>query len=298
MIKTSLMKKSLKALLMLLMSSLFGIANAQVQMNFKFDTPYGKNTAVGKFAEINGAKIYYEEYGKGEPLLLIHGNGGSIESMGNQIDYFKSKYRVIVADSRGQGKSELKTDSLTYDQITKDMEGLVNQLKLDSISIIGWSDGGIVGLQMGISGKSKIKKIVAMGANLRPDSLAINSWATKDVQNLKKMIVSKIKEKDTSENWSIMKQLCGLLADQPNIAAKDLSKIKAKVLVVAGDRDVIRNEHSVEIFENIPKAQLCIMPGETHFAPASNPEVFNALANKFLSEPFKRPDSDWTKWGK
>ncbi|PIF32207.1 pimeloyl-ACP methyl ester carboxylesterase [Flavobacterium sp. 9] len=292
------MKKPIKALLLLLTSSIFGIANAQVQMNFKFDTPYGKNTAVGKFAEINGAKIYYEEYGKGEPLLLIHGNGGSIESMGNQIDYFKSKYRVIVADSRGQGKSELKTDSLTYVQITKDTEELVNRLKLDSISIIGWSDGGIVGLQMGISGKSKIKKIVAMGANLRPDSTAIYSWATKDVQNLKKMIVSKIKEKDTSENWNLMKQLAGLLIYQPTIAAKDLSKIKAKVLIIAGDRDVIRNEHSVEIFENIPKAQLCIMPGETHFAPASSPEVFNALANKFLSEPFKRPDSDWTKWGK
>lgn len=267
-------------------------------MNFKFDTPYGKNTAVGKFAEINGAKIYYEEYGKGEPLLLIHGNGGNIESMGNQIDYFKSKYRVIVADNRGQGKSELKTDSLTYVQITKDIEGLVNQLKLDSISIIGWSDGGIVGLQMGISGKSKIKKIVAMGANLRPDSSAVNSWATKDVENMKKRIVSKIKEKDTSENWNLQKQLAGLLVDQPNIVTKDLSKIKAKVLIIAGDKDIIKNEHSVEIFENIPKAQLCIMPGETHFAPASNPEVFNALVNKFLSEPFKRPDSDWTKWGK
>jgi pimeloyl-ACP methyl ester carboxylesterase len=292
------MKKSIKVLLLLLISSLFGMANAQVQMNFKFDTPYGKNTAVGKFAEINGAKIYYEEYGKGEPLLLIHGNGGSIESMGNQIDYFKSKYRVIAADNRGQGKSELKTDSLTFVQITKDTEELVNRLKLDSISIIGWSDGGIVALQMGISGKSKIKKIVAMGANLRPDSTAINSWAVKDVQNLRKMIVSKIKEKDTSENWNLMKQISGLLADQPNIVVKDLSKIKAKVLVIAGDRDVIRNEHTVEIFENIPKAQLCIMPGETHFAPASSPEVFNALANKFLSEPFKRPDSDWTKWGK
>jgi pimeloyl-ACP methyl ester carboxylesterase len=292
------MKQTFKALLMLLTSSLFGIVHAQVQMNFKFDTPYGKNTAIGKFAELNGAKIYYEEYGKGEPLLLIHGNGGSIESMGNQIDYFKSKYRVIAADSRGQGKSELKTDSLTYVQITKDTEALVNHLKLDSISIIGWSDGGIVGLQMGISGKSKIKKIIAMGANLRPDSTAIYSWAAKDVQNLKKMIASKIKEKDTNENWNLMKQLCGLLTDQPSIAAKDLSKIKAKVLVIAGDRDVIRNEHTVEIFENIPKAQLCIMPGETHFAPASSPELFNALANKFLSEPFKRPDSDWTKWGK
>ncbi|MNE16665.1 AB hydrolase superfamily protein YdjP [compost metagenome] len=274
------------------------IANAQVQMNFKFDTPYGKNSAVGKFVELNGAKIYYEEYGKGEPLLLIHGNNGSIESMGNQIDYFKSKYRVIALDSRGHGKSELKTDSLTFVQMTKDTEALVNHLKLDSISIIGWSDGGIVGLQMGISGKSKIKKIVAMGANLRPDSTAIYSWAVKGLQNERKLFSTKIKEKDTSENWNLLKQISGLLADQPNIVAKDLSKIKAKVLVIAGDRDVIRNEHTVEIFENIPKGQLCIMPGETHFAPASSPEVFNAIANKFLSEPFKRPDSDFTKWGK
>jgi len=187
---------------------------------------------------------------------------------------------------------------LTYVQITKDTEALVNHLKLDSISIIGWSDGGIVGLQMGISGKIKIKKIVAMGANLRPDSTAIYSWAVKDVQNMKKRVALKIKEKDTSENWNVLKQLAGLLVDQPSIATKDLSKIKAKVLVIGGDKDVIKNEHTVEIFENIPKAQLCIMPGETHFAPASSPEVFNALANKFLSEPFKRPDSDWTKWGK
>ncbi|MFC0781166.1 alpha/beta fold hydrolase [Flavobacterium sp. HJSW_4] len=292
------MKKPMKLLLLFLASLSFGIANAQVQMNFKFDTPYGNNAAVGKFATINGAKIYYEEYGKGEPLLLIHGNNGSIEAMGNQIDYFKKKYRVIAADSRGHGKSELKTDSLTFVQITKDIEGLVNQLKLDSISVIGWSDGGIVALQMGISGKSKMKKIVAMGANLRPDSTAVNSWVIKDLQSMRKMFLSKIKEKDTSENWGLMKQRSGLVAYQPNIPSKDLSKIKAKVLVIGGDKDIIRNEHTVEIFENIPKAQLCIMPGETHFAPASSPEVFNAIANKFLSEPFKRPDSDWTKWGK
>lgn len=292
------MKKPIKLLMLVLAYSVCVIANAQVQMNFKFDTPYGNNAAVGKFVELNGAKIYYEEYGKGEPLLLIHGNSGSIETMGNQIDYFKNKYRVIAVDSRGQGKSELKTDSLTYVQITKDMETLVNQLKLDSISIIGWSDGGIVGLQMGISGKSKIKKIVTMGANLRPDTTAVNSWALKEAQNLRKMAISKIKEKDTSQNWILLKQLTGLTVNQPNIQTKDLSKIKAKVLVIAGDKDVIRNEHTVEIFENIPKAQLCIMPGETHFAPASSPEVFNAIANKFLSEPFKRPDSDFTKWDK
>tara|TARA_R110002110_G_scaffold7536_8_gene38494 strand:- start:69844 stop:70641 length:798 start_codon:yes stop_codon:yes gene_type:complete len=265
-------------------------------MNFKFDTPYGNNESVGKYIAINGAKIYYEEYGKGEPLLLIHGNGGSIESMGNQIDYFKTKYRVIIADNRGQGKSEMKTDSLTYTQITKDWEGLVNYLKLDSISIVGWSDGGIVGLEMAISGKSKIKKLVAMGANLRPDSTAVNSWAVKEVLQSKKMINSKIQEKDTTANWNLRKQLLGLLGDQPNIPIEDLSKIKTKVLIIAGDEDIIRSEHSLEMYENIPKAQLCIMPGETHFAPASNPKLFNEIVNRFLEKPFKRPDSDFTKW--
>ena len=290
------MKKSIKLLILLTLFLISGIGNAQVQMNFNFDTPYGSNTTVGKYAVINGAKIYYEEYGKGEPMLLIHGVNGDIKTMGNQIDYFKTKYRVIIADSRGQGKSELKTDSLTYDQITSDWEGLANTLKLDSLNVVGYSDGGIVGLKMGISGKLKIKKIVAVAANLRPDSTAINSWAVKFLINERKMVKSKIQEKDTSRNWNLEKQLIGLNADQPNIPTKDLSKIKAKVLIIAGDKDIIKNEHSVEIFENIPKAQLCIMPGETHFTFASNPELLNAIVNTFLSKPFKRPDSDFTKW--
>ena len=287
---------SIKLLLLLIISSFYGIGNAQIKMNLDFSTPYGNNKEVGKYVQINGAKIYYEEYGEGEPLLLIHGNGGNITKMGNQIDYFKSRYRVIIADNRGQGKSELKTDSLTYVQITKDWEELVNNLKLDSISIIGWSDGGIVGLKMGVSGKTKIKKIVAMGANLRPDSTAVNSWAVNAVVELKKEAQLKILEKDTTRNWNLGKQLFGLLGEQPNIPIKDLSRIKAKVLVIAGDEDIIRTEHTLEIYNHIPKAQLCIMPGETHFTPASNPKVFNAIVHKFLSEPFVRPDSDFTKW--
>lgn len=290
------MENSIRLLIFLLSASICGVLDAQVQMNVTFETPYGDNPAVGKYADINGAKIYYEEYGEGEPLLLIHGNGSSIINMGNQIDYFKDKYRVIVADSRGQGKSELNTDSLTYVQIAMDWEGLVNYLKLDSISIIGWSDGGIIGLKMGISNKTKIKKIVAMGANLRPDSTAVHSWAINSVLEEKKLVESKINENDKTQNWNIQKQLLGLLGEQPSIPASDLSKIRAQVLIIAGDEDIIRGEHSLEMYENIPKAQLCIMPGETHFTPASNPELFNGIAYKFLSEPFKRPDSDWSKW--
>lgn len=289
------MSNSIKLLILLFTTTLFGITNAQVKMNTTFDTPYGDNKAVGKYVELNDAKIYYEEYGNGEPLLLIHGNGGNIKSMGNQIDYFKNKYRVIIADNRGQGKSELKTDSLTYTQITKDWNGLVNHLKLDSVTIIGWSDGGIIGLKMGISNKSKIKKIVAMGANLRPDTTAVNSWAVKEVLRLKKIVATKIQEKDTAHNWNLQKQLIGLLSEQPNIPTNSLSKIKAKVLIIAGDEDIIKNEHSVEMYSNIPKAQLCIMPGETHYTPSSNSKIFNEIVNKFITQPFTRPDSDWRK---
>ncbi len=275
---------------------IFSTLNAQVQMNFEFDTPYGNNKEVGKYVNLNGAKIYYEEYGTGEPMFLIHGNTASISGMGNQIDYFKSKYRVIIADNRGHGKSELKTDSLTYNQIAEDWNALANHLKLDSFYIVGWSDGGIVGLLMAMDHKSKVKKLVTMGANLRPDSSAIYSWAVKEVNKQSQFIKSKIKENDTSENWNLQKQIVGLLVNQPNIPVCELSFIDVPVLVMAGDKDIIVGEHTMEIFNNITNSQLCIMPGETHFTPASNPKLFNSIVEKFIASPFKRPDSDFSKW--
>ena len=292
------MKNIQRMKLLILFSALLiiGVSNAQGPMKFEFDIPYGNNVTVGKFVEINDAKIYYEEYGEGEPLFLIHGNGSNSNSMGNQIDYFKTKYRVIVADNRGHGKSELRTDSLTYVQIAKDWCVLAEHLKLDSINIIGWSDGGIIGLLLGISKRVKVKKIVAMGANLRPDSSAVYSWAVNDVKLQRQSVELKIKENDTSENWNLQKQILGLLGDQPTISTVDLSEINAQVLIIAGDKDIIREEHSVEIYQSLKNAQLCIMPGETHYTPASNPALFNAITGKFLAEPFKRPDSDWTKW--
>ena len=288
------MKTVIRLLPVLILLSILNIGNAQTQPENKFDTPYGNNESIGKYTRINGANIYYEEYGNGKPLLLIHGNSGDITSMDNQIEYFKKKYRVIVADSRGHGKSELKTDSLTYTQMAKDWEGLVNHLKLDSVNIIGWSDGGIIGLMMGIAAKGNIGKIVTMGANLRPDTTAVHPYAINEAKNIMGFIEFKIQAKDTLKPWKLGKQVIGLLLNQPTIDTAELSKIKANVLVMAGDRDVIKNEHTVEIFENIPNAHLCIMPGETHFTPKENPGLFNRIADEFLSKPFTRPDSNFT----
>ncbi|WP_408025791.1 alpha/beta fold hydrolase [Tenacibaculum sediminilitoris] len=263
---------------------IFQLSNTNAQDKFKI--PYGNNEAVGKYVKINTAKIYYEEYGKGEPLLLIHSCGADIKAMEYQIDYFKNKYRVIAADSRGQGKSELKTTSLTYDKMAKDMEKLVTHLKLDSINILGWSDGGIIALKMGINNNVNIKKIVTMGVNLRPDTTAINTWAYDKVRKMNAKTLNMIINGDTSKNWKKELLLDNLLMNQPNISHAELKKVTAPVLVMIGDRDIVKNEHAVEVFNALPKAQLCIMPGGDHGAPRNNSLIFNEIANKFLSKEF------------
>src|SRR4051812_42529525 len=107
---------------------------------------YGSNPKAGNYAGIRGIKMYYEIYGTGKPLLIIHGNGGSIKDFSKQIPYFSAEYKVIVADSRAQGKTVDAKDSLTYEMMADDFNALLDFLHVDSSYVIGWSDGGINGL--------------------------------------------------------------------------------------------------------------------------------------------------------
>ena len=134
---------------------------------------YGKNKAVGKYYDIRGFKMYVEVYGQGKPLLFIHGNGGSINNFTKQIPYFAQSYKVIIADSRAQGKSVDLTDSISYEMMADDYAALLDAMKIDSAYIVGWSDGGINGLLMAIRHPEKVKKLAVTGANLRPDTTAV-----------------------------------------------------------------------------------------------------------------------------
>lgn len=287
---------SIKLFILLLTITVGNVLHAQIQMNFEFDTPYGNNDTLGQYAEINGTKIYYEVYGEGEVLLLIHGNGSNIHGMGNQIDYFKENYQVIVADNRGHGKSELPTDSLTYRQIAADYEALIQHLKIDSLSIVGWSDGGIVSLIIGVNNKIKTNRIVAMAPNIRPDSTALYPWMINYCKNAAMGVSAMIAQKDTTQDWHQKRQQLQLILTQPHISHSELGNITTPVLIIAGDKDLVKEAHIVEIYQHIPNAHLAILPGETHFTPASNPKLFNEITKNFISKPFKRPDSDFTKW--
>ncbi len=125
-----------------------------------------------------------------------------------------------------------------------------------------------------------------MGANLRPDTTAVNSYAPKYVRESIVRSKEMIAKRDTSKDWNLELQLDGLLISQPNISHSDLKNITVPVLIIVGDRDIIKNEHAVEIFNNLTKGQLCIMPGINHGAPRNNPLIFNEIANRFLSESF------------
>src|SRR5689334_15941587 len=134
---------------------------------------YGNNPEAGNYYNNNGVKIYYEVYGEGKPLVLLHGNGGSIKSRAPLIGEFAKKYKVIAFDSRCHGKSDCPAGYLTYEQMADDVDKTLQHLGIDSAYVWGHSDGAIVGLLLAIHHPDKVKKLLASGANLRPDSTAI-----------------------------------------------------------------------------------------------------------------------------
>lgn len=249
--------------------------------------PYGDNPAAGNYIMLNGVRHYYEVYGAGAPLLLIHGNSTGIKGWKAQIEYFSSKYKVYAIDCRGRGRSELGKDTLTYIQQAKDMAVFIKEMHLDSVMVIGKSDGGIVSILMAIYYPEHLRKIVSFSSNMWPDSNALYNHVLLQQHKERVNAEEHLKLKDTTQNWYLAQQRLRMMEFQPHITSADLNRIDVPVLVMSCDRDVIKEEHTFFIYKNIRKANLCIVPGERHGIAKENPQLFNMLVDKFLSEPFK-----------
>jgi pimeloyl-ACP methyl ester carboxylesterase len=239
---------------------------------------YGDNPEAGGFKKVNGVRLYYEIYGSGQPLIFLHGSGGSIRSARAKIDYFKKNYQVIAIDSRAHGKStDDVSKPLTYVQMASDINVLLDSLHVRDAFVSGQSDGGILGLLLAIHYPDKVARVATFGANLFPGTKAVFD----EVDQLVRDTLKVTKNEHT-------KRLYGLLAYQPNITEKDLQQIKCPVLIMSGDRDVIRLEHSLKIFYNIPNSNFFVMPGATHFGAAEKPDLFNLVLSDFLTRPFSK----------
>jgi pimeloyl-ACP methyl ester carboxylesterase len=245
---------------------------------------YGSNDSAGRYYDIRGIKMYAEVYGEGQPLLIIHGNGGSIADFVFQIPYFMRSYKVIIADSRSQGKSTDMGDSLSYEMMADDYDALLTKMNIDSANVIGWSDGGIEGLLLAIRHPAKVKKLAVTGANLWPDTTAVYP----EVLNMVKPMYSKLKKSHLTADEKTQWKLVRLLIDEPHIPLTDLKKIQCPSLIIGGDHDVIKEEHTMLIYKNIPQAYLWILPNSGHSTPIVYKDEFNTTIDKFFLKPFRK----------
>lgn len=274
--------------LCLIASALFSIRGAHAQAGKSpFDTThYGRNPATGRYLSTRGFKLYYETYGHGDPLLIIHGNGGSINNFLYQIPYFAKNYKVILADSRAQGKSTDTQDSLSYEMITDDLNALLDSLHLKQCYIIGWSDGGIEGLMMAIRHPDKVKKLAVTGANLWPDTTAVDPF----IYNYAMEANNKLKAAPVTPKTKAQLKLMHLLSYEPHITTAQLGTITCPTLVMGGDHDVIRVQHTVLIAQSIPSSYLWILPNSGHSTPIFYKDDFNRVIDDFFKKPYRKID--------
>jgi pimeloyl-ACP methyl ester carboxylesterase len=195
------------------------------------------------------------------------------------------KYQVIAVDSRAQGRSGDTDAELTYELMASDVAALLDQLGIDSTFIWGQSDGAILGLIIAKNYPKKVKKLVAFAANIVPDTTALEP-------PIYRWIERQVKDAKTEKE----RRLTRLMWQHPNIPFSELEKIQAEVLVVSGDRDMVRLEHTLQIYKHLPKAQLCVIPGATHGASWEKKDLFLQLADAFFEQKFAMPSSvEWFK---
>lgn len=235
-------------------------------------------TVAGQKFQHDGVGLYYEVYGSGEPLLLIHGNGGSSRDLAAQIAYFRKSYQVIAMDSRDQGRSGDSSAKITYEKMTDDQAALLDHLKLGAVNVVGWSDGGIEALLLAIRHPVKVKRLVSMAANLTPQGLHPDALSF-----IREMLKDpKIPARD--------RKVTEMMLTEPQIEVAELGKITVPALILASDHDMISDEHTVDIYHHIPSAQLQIFANATHMIPFDDPDRFNSIVAAFLQKPFVKVD--------
>ena len=237
----------------------------------------GSNFITCNTVHLDDATIYYEIYGAGQPLLLLHGNNQSISAFANQIGALAGQYNVIAADTRGHGNStDESTGPLTYEMFAADTVRLLDHLNLKNADILGWSDGGITGLIMARKYPEYVNKLAVMGANLFPGGL--KDIVFKDTQeSIDDLSI------ESDEQVAIKKRIYELVLNEPRLTFDELQQIKSPVLVMAGENDIVLENHTRQIAENIPNARLKIFNSASHFAPRYKSDEFNREVLAFFN---------------
>lgn len=222
--------------------------------------------------------LYYKEKGKGKPLILLHGNGEDSSYFESQMDYFSQTRRVIAVDTRGHGRSPRGIAPFTIRQFAEDLREFMEEMGIERADLLGFSDGGNIALIFALRYPERVDRLILNGANL---------WSRGVKPSVQIPIILGYYAAYFFGHFSgkarANAELLRLMVKDPNIEQEELRNIQSPTLVIAGERDMIREEHTRLIAAEIPGAKLRIIPGD-HFIAAGNPEAFNREVDRFLRE--------------
>ncbi len=242
----------------------------------------------GHYVDLNGIHMYYEEHGAGPALLLLHGGAGNGGQFEHQIEAFSAHFRLIVPDACAQGRTSDRPGLLTYHTMAEDVIALMDQLEIQRADIVGWSDGGVTGLDLALNFPERVSHLVTFGANFQPDGLNPADVAWNDTATVESFgpemrhYYEKIAP-DPFHYAAAMGKIISLWRTQPNFTPRELGRIRAKVLIVAGEHDVVRPDHTKALAGAIPGAELWIVPGATHSVIQEKPDLVNPRVLEFLA---------------
>lgn len=233
----------------------------------------------------DGADIYFTVRGEGPPLLLLHGGAGHLGHWALQTPIFSESYRVISIDSRGHGRSTRTAAPITYHRMAADVLAVMDALSIERASIVGWSDGGNIGIDIAINNPKRINRLFAFGSNYDPAGLDENAGKSQTVIDFmaRAEVDYAAHSKTPDEFDAFMAQLTAMWSTEPKFSQEELVSISTPVMICAGQlEEVITERHTRELAAMIPEARLLILQGSSHFGPWQTPNAFNEAVMNFL----------------
>ena len=221
-------------------------------------------------------KHFFIEKGQGEPLILLHGNGENCGYFKGQIDEFSKRYHVYAPDTRGHGRTPRGSKPFTIRQFAEDLLGFMDEHEIGRAHLLGFSDGGNITMIFALRHPERVNRLILNGANLNAEGVKRTTQIPIEIGY---RIAKRFAERSDSARRNT--EMLGLMVNDPNVSPGELAKIQAKTLVIAGTRDMIRNEHTKLIADSIPSARLIFIKGD-HFIANKHPEEFNQAVLDFL----------------
>ena len=253
--------------------------------------PYGDNMRVGKYAQASDAKIYYEVYGKGAPILILHGGGvGTPYELGKIFDELKKNHQLIIMSTRGHGRSEIGYSKLTFEQKVDDSLSVLNDLKIsEPVQILGFSDGAYTAYKIAALYPERVERITAIGAGTLDAGFFPSEMNFSELEKFdEKFFAEQRKIRPESERWEkFMGDYMKFWSEQ-SVGEETFGKIKCPVLLIVGDEDdhapVITVLAAHQMIEN---SRLCVVPKAWHTAFLDNYDVTAAAIRQFVDSPLK-----------